>query len=124
MAPPLRGINRLIKAFGYSIKGLRAGWQHEEAFRQEAMLTAVMLPLAFWVGRGPLDYAVLIGSLFIVLITELLNSGVEALTDRVSEEPHELSGRAKDLAAAAVFLSLVMMAVVWTFVGYARFAGS
>ncbi|MGE4617963.1 MAG: diacylglycerol kinase [Gammaproteobacteria bacterium] len=106
------------------MKGLRAGWQHEEAFRQEAMLTAVMLPLAFWVGRGPLDYAVLIGSLFIVLITELLNSGVEALTDRVSEEPHELSGRAKDLAAAAVFLSLVMMAVVWTFVGYARFAGS
>jgi diacylglycerol kinase (ATP) len=123
MANSVRGVDRLIKAFGYSIKGLRAGWRHEEAFRQELLLTAVMLPLAFWVGRGPFDYAVLIGSLFIVLITELFNSSIEALTNRVSEEQHELSGRAKDLAAAAVFLSLIMTAVIWVLVGYARFTG-
>ena len=104
------------------MKGLGAGWRHEEAFRQEVMLTVVMLPCAFWIGRDPLDYAILIGALLIVLITELVNSGIEALTDRIGEERHELSGRAKDLASAAVFLSLVLVVVVWACVAYARFA--
>ena len=122
MTNSARGINRLIKAFGYSMKGLGAGWRHEEAFRQEVMLTVVMLPCAFWIGRDPLDYAILIGALLIVLITELVNSGIEALTDRIGEERHELSGRAKDLASAAVFLSLVLVVVVWACVAYARFA--
>jgi diacylglycerol kinase (ATP) len=122
MTDPPRGINRLIKAFGYSLKGLGAGWRHEEAFRLEVAFAAVMLPLALWVGRDPLDYAILVGTLFIVLITELVNSSIEALTDRIGEERHELSGRAKDLAAAAVFLSLAMTIVVWSCVAYARFA--
>ena len=116
------GLTRLIRALGYSLKGLRAGWRHEEAFRQEVVLAALLLPLVFWIGRNPIDYAILISTLFIVLITELMNSGIEALTDRIGEERHELSGRAKDLASAAVFLALVLMIVVWVCVAYARFA--
>ena len=123
MANSARGLTRLFNAMGYSAKGLRAAWQHEEAFRQEALLGVVLMPLAFWVGGGPLDYALLIGSYLIVLITELLNSGIEALTDRIGVERHELSGRAKDLASAAVFLSLVLLAVIWGGVTYARFVG-
>ena len=121
MANSARGVTRLIKACGYSFKGLRAGWQHEEAFREEVILALLLLPLAFWVGRDALDYAVLIATLVLVLITEILNSAIEALTDRVSEEHHELSGRAKDLGSAAVFLALALVVVVWGCVAYARF---
>lgn len=121
MASKTRGLQRLINATSYSIAGLRAAWHHEAAFRQEAALLVALLPAAFWLGRGPLDYALLIGSCLVVLVTELLNSAVEALTDRVSEDPHELSGRAKDLGSAAVFVSLVLVGVVWAGVAAARF---
>ena len=121
MANSARGLTRLLNAMGYSAKGLRAAWHHEEAFRQETLLGAVLIPLAFWVGRGSLDYTLLIGAYLIVLITELLNSSIEALTDRIGVERHELSGRAKDLASAAVFLSLVLLAVIWGGIAYARF---
>lgn len=123
MANSVRGIERLVKAFGYSLKGLRAGWQHEEAFRLEVTAAVILTPFAFVLGRGALDYALLIASLLVLIITELLNSSIEALTDRVSEERHELSGRAKDLACAAVFLAIVLVVVVWGGVAVARFAG-
>ncbi|MGB1881835.1 MAG: diacylglycerol kinase [Gammaproteobacteria bacterium] len=117
------GLERLRKAFGYSMKGLLAGWRHEEAFRQELILTVVLLPLTFVIGSNFLEYAILLATLLLVLITELFNSAIEALTDRVGTEHHELSGRAKDLSSAAVFLALVLLAVVWGAVAWARFAG-
>jgi len=121
VAGKVTGLRRLVNATGYSLAGLRAAWRYEAAFRQETMLLVVLLPAAFWLGRGPLDYALLIGSCLVVLVTELLNSAVEALTDRVSEDHHELSGRAKDLGSAAVFVSLVLVGVVWAGVAAARF---
>ena len=121
MASKVTGLQRLIDATGYSLAGLRAAWRHEAAFRQETALLVVLLPAAFWLGRGPLDYALLVGSCLVVLVAELLNSAIEALTDRVGEERHELSGRAKDLGSAAVFVSLVLVGVVWAGVAAARF---
>ena len=122
MAGTGHGVGRLIKAFGYSMQGLRAGWRHEPAFRQAALLCATLFPCTFWLGRGPLDYAVLIASLVLVLITELFNSAIEALTDRVGTEHHELSGRAKDLSSAAVLLALLLLAIVWATMAWVRFA--
>ncbi len=122
MANSARGLERLVRAFGYSMKGFAAGWRHEEAFRQEVLLSLALLPLTFWVGRGPLDYLLLVTSLALLLITELFNSAIEALTDRVGVEHHELSGRAKDLASAAVFLALVLVALVWGTIAWLRFA--
>jgi len=122
MAGTGRGIGRIIKAFGYSMQGLRAGWQYEPAFRQAVLLCATLFPCAFWLGREPLDYAMLIASLVLVLVTELFNSAIEALTDRVGTEYHELSGRAKDLSSAAVLLALLLLAMIWGAVAWVRFA--
>ena len=107
------GLDRVVRATGYSMAGLTAAYRGESAFRQEFWLAAVLLPLAFWVGRGWVEVALLIGSLTLVLIVELLNSGIEAAIDRVSFEIHDLSKRAKDLASAAVLLSLVLCAGIW-----------
>ncbi len=107
------GIDRVIHATGYSLAGLSTAYRGESAFRQEVWLALLMAPLAFWIGRGWVETALLIGSLLLVLIVELLNSGIEAAIDRVSLELHELSKRAKDLASAAVFLSLLLCAGIW-----------
>jgi len=107
------GLDRVIRATGYSMAGLTAAYRGESAFRQEFWLAALMFPLAFWLGRGWVEVALLAGSLMLVLIVELLNSGIEAAIDRVSFELHDLSKRAKDLASAAVFLSLVLCAGIW-----------
>lgn len=121
MAGTTRGLRRLLDATGYSIAGLKAAWRHEAAFRQEVVLALLLLPAALWLGRSPLEYALLVGSLLVLLITELLNSAVEALTDRVGHERHELSGRAKDLGSAAVLVALSLVAVCWLGVGAERF---
>ncbi len=121
MASDVKGLERIWRAFGYSLAGFRAAWRHEAAFRQELALSVVLLPVAFWLARNWLDLALLIGSCVLVLIVELLNSAIEALTDRVGIERHELSGRAKDLGSAAVLLSLVLMAGVWAGVAALRF---
>ncbi|KZN12438.1 diacylglycerol kinase [Marinomonas sp. TW1] len=114
MAKPGKvGLNRVISAAKYSYQGLRAQWQHEAAFRQEACLFLVSLPFALWLGDSGLERAVLIFSVGVVLIVETLNSSVEAIVDRISHEHHELSGRAKDLGSAAVMLALILAAVVW-----------
>ncbi|MEO8805581.1 MAG: diacylglycerol kinase [Burkholderiaceae bacterium] len=107
------GLDRVIRATGYSMAGLTAAYRGESAFRQEFWLAALMFPLAFWLGRGWVEIALLAGSLMLVLIVELLNSGIEAAIDRVSFELHDLSKRAKDLASAAVFLSVLLCAGIW-----------
>ena len=116
------GLDRVLRATGYSIVGLSAAYRGESAFRQEFWLAALMFPLAFWLGRGWTEVALLVGSLMLVLIVELLNSGIEAAIDRVSFELHDLSKRAKDLASAAVFLSLVLCAGIWASALWQRFA--
>lgn len=113
MASERTGIARLLKAAGYSLAGLRAAWRHEAAFRQECALCALLVPLALWIGRSGLEYVVLLGPLPIVLCVELLNSALEALTDRVGTDHHELAGRAKDLGSAAVFVSLLLLVLCW-----------
>ncbi len=119
--PGATGLTRIINAFGYSMKGFRAAIQHESAFRQEAMLFIVLFPAAFWLGRNWLEYVLLTGCLFIVLIVELLNSAIEAVVDRLGDEYHELAGRAKDMGSAAVFVALIFVLLVWGFVIYDRF---
>lgn len=107
------GIGRVINAFFYSLTGLRSAWQHEAAFRQEAVIAIVLLPVAFWLGSTVIERILLVGCLFVVLITELLNSAIEAIVDRVGTEHHELSGQSKDMASAAVLFSLLLAAFVW-----------
>jgi diacylglycerol kinase (ATP) len=121
MASEVTGLKRIRNALFYSLAGFRAAWRHEAAFRQEAMLTIVLLPAAWWLASAPLELALLLGSCLLVLIVELLNSALEALTDRVGLERHELSGRTKDLGSAAVLLSLVLAGCVWGGVAAARF---
>jgi diacylglycerol kinase (ATP) len=107
------GLDRILHAAGYSWDGLRAAYRGESAFRQETWLTIVGVPLAFWIGHDWVQVALLAGSLILVLIVELLNSAVEAVVDRVSFELHDLSKRAKDIASAAVLLSLVLAGGIW-----------
>ena len=116
------GIDRVIRATGYSFSGLAAAYRGESAFRQEFWLAAVLLPLAPWVGHGWVETALLMSSVLLVLIVELLNSGIEAAIDRVSLELHDLSKRAKDFASAAVFLSLVLCGGVWLTALWQRFS--
>ena len=119
----VRGLARILKAFGFSMAGFRECFRHEEAFRQEAYVLAVLLPVGLWLGEGPIERALLVGSLLIVPIVELLNSAVEANVDRVGLERHELSRRAKDIASAAVFLSICLAVVVWGLVLVPRWWG-
>lgn len=122
--PGNTGLRRIVNATFFSMAGLRAAWLHESAFRQETLLCAVLIPTAFWLGQTAVERSLLIGSCLLVLIVELLNSGVEAVVDRVGEEQHRLSGRAKDLGSAAVFVSLALVLVVWGLIAWARFGPS
>jgi diacylglycerol kinase (ATP) len=110
------GLRRLVNATRYSIAGLAAAARHEDAFRQELLLAAVLVPLGLWLGRTGIERALLVGSMLLVLVVELLNSAVEATVDRVSLEDHSLAKRAKDLGSAAVMLSLATLAAVWLLV--------
>lgn len=107
------GINRVIKASQFSWQGLKAAFKNEAAFRQEVILAIIFIPLAYYLGQTGSERALLISVIVLVLIVELLNSGIEAIVDRVSTEHHELSGRAKDIGSAAVLLSLINAAIVW-----------
>ncbi|RLB68838.1 MAG: diacylglycerol kinase [Deltaproteobacteria bacterium] len=104
---------RLWRATGFSLKGLQAAFKHEQAFRQEVYVLVLVVPLGLWLGAGALEKVLLIGSWLIVMIAELLNSAVEAVVDRIGSEPHELSGRAKDIASAAVMVALVLAGLTW-----------
>ncbi len=111
-----RGLRRIFNAFDCSMEGFRKCFKYEEAFRQEVFASFAVVPLGFWLGDGGVERALLVGSWLIVLIVELLNSSVEAVVDRVGTEHHKLSGRAKDIASAAVFMSIVFTAAVWALV--------
>lgn len=115
------GLNRILHAGGYSVQGLRAGWG-ETAFRQEAIMAIVLVPLAFWLGQNWLETALLAGSVMLVMIVELLNTCIESAIDRIGPEWHDLSKRAKDMGSAAVLLSLVFCAGVWLGAIWHRFA--
>ena len=104
---------RVIRAAGYSMKGLESAYLNEAAFRQEVWLAIILIPLAFWFGNGAIEKILLLGSIFIVLIAELLNCAVESVVDRIGSEYHELSGRAKDIGSAAVFMAMVLFAITW-----------
>ncbi|HET9643504.1 MAG TPA: diacylglycerol kinase [Burkholderiaceae bacterium] len=107
------GVDRVRRALGYSLQGLRDAYRGESAFRQESWLAIFLIPSAFWLGRTWVEVALLAGSVMLVMIVELLNSSIEAVVDRVSYELHDLSKRAKDFASGAVFLSLVTCASIW-----------
>lgn len=107
------GVRRLINAFGYSMDGFKAAYQHEDAFRQEVWLSLVLIPLAFYLEAEALHRILMVGSVLLVMIVELLNSAVEAVVDRVSIERHALAKRAKDIGSAAVLLALINLGVVW-----------
>ncbi len=111
-----KGLKRVYNAFFYSMSGFKACFRHEEAFRQEVFVLLPCIPLGLWLGDGGVEKALLVGSLLIVPIVELLNSAIETNVDRIGTERHELSGRAKDIASAAVFMSIVLAVVVWTLV--------
>jgi diacylglycerol kinase (ATP) len=112
----LAGLPRLRAAFVNSMKGFRAAWLGEEAFRQEVYLLAVALPLGLWLGKTGLEKALLVGSVLLILIVELLNTGIEIVVDRIGFERHEFSGRAKDVGSAAVLVSLALAGAVWLLV--------
>ncbi len=107
------GIRRLINAFGYSLAGFCAAFKHEDAFRQEVLLALVLIPLAFYLGKNPVEWALMIGSVLLVLIDELLNSAIEAAVDHTSLDRHPLAKQAKDIGSAAVFIALMIAAAVW-----------
>lgn len=111
-----QGLSRLVKATAYSWAGLRAVWRHEAAFRLEILLTVIACPLGIWLGRNGVERALLVGSVFLVLIVELVNSALEAVVDRYGKEFNELAGRAKDIGSAAVLLSLINVVLVWLLV--------
>jgi len=117
MAKPGKvGFSRIIAAAGYSFAGLKAAWIHEEAFRQELLLAIIGVPLAFWLANNRYELLWLLLPLFILVMTELVNSAIETVVDRISDEHHELSGRAKDIASAIVFVALIFLVVVWLIV--------
>lgn len=107
------GLKRVWNAFFYSLEGFRAAWKHEDAFRQETLLALVLIPLALFFGHSALGRALMIASLFLVLIVELINSAIEATVDRISLENHRLAKRAKDIGSAAVLIALLNVLVVW-----------
>ncbi len=107
------GLKRIVNSVGFSIKGIRAALKHEAAFRQEMAVAVIAIPASFWVSENNLERIAMITVTLMVLVVELLNSAVESVVDRISDENHELSGRAKDMGSAAVFLSLVAWWVVW-----------
>ncbi len=109
-------LGRIVRAAGYSLSGLRAAFRKEAAFRQEVVVFALLAPLGLWLGRNGVERALLVGSLFQVLIVELLNSAVETTVDRVGRKWHKLAGRAKDMGSAAVALALLLAALTWVLV--------
>lgn len=120
--PGKTGLTRVIHATRYSWQGLKAAFIHEAAFRQELLLTIILVPVAFWFTADAVKLSLLIGSLLLLLIVELINSAIEAVVDRFGHEHHELSGRAKDIGSAAVFIALVNAGVIWTVIVFEQFA--
>ncbi|OOZ37219.1 diacylglycerol kinase [Solemya elarraichensis gill symbiont] len=107
MKPGNTGLTRIIKATGYSIKGIKAAYKHEAAFRQEVAASLALIPLALYLGETGVERALLLGSWLLVPLVELINSSIEAVVDRIGSEHHKLSGRAKDIGSASVALAII-----------------
>jgi len=107
------GLSRLLKAFGNTGKGLMGCWREEAAFRQECVLAVILIPAGIWLGHTGVERAMLVAPILLVLVVELLNSAIEATIDRIGAERHALSGLAKDLGSAAVFLAFLMLGISW-----------
>ena len=118
----LTGLARIQAAFFNSLKGYKATWETEEAFRQEVYLCVVLVPLGLWLGQTGIEKALLVGSVLLVWIVELLNTGIEVVVDRISFERHELSGKAKDIGSAAVLTSLILTGLTWALVLWPHYA--
>jgi diacylglycerol kinase (ATP) len=116
-------LGHIVNAFVYSFAGLKAAWKNELAFRGESAVIAGMIPIGIWLGRTAVEQVLLIGSCLMILVTELLNSAVEAVVDRIGTERHDLSKRAKDLGSAAALISMIAAAIVWAVIAYERFLG-
>lgn len=110
---PIGVVRRLIRALGFSLDGLKAAWRSEWAFRVDVAMFLVFAPLAVWLGRTGVERALLIGSLFLVLVAELINSGIEAVVDRIGPDRHEFSKKAKDVGSAIVLIALLNAGTVW-----------
>lgn len=121
--PGNTGLRRVVNATFFSLAGLKTAWQSEAAFRQECLLAAVLIPAGLWLGQNAVQRALLVGSCLLVLIVELLNTAVEYVVDRVGMDHHRLSGQAKDVGSAAVFVSLALTLIVWVLIGWERFGG-
>jgi diacylglycerol kinase (ATP) len=120
--PGKTGLVRLSDAAGYSLKGIGAAWRNEAAFRQEVAVFIVLMPLSFFVARSIEQWLLLTMPLLLLLIVELLNSAIENVVDRIGHEPHDLSGRAKDMGSAAVLLCLLLIAMCWLTIAWKNFA--
>jgi diacylglycerol kinase (ATP) len=107
------GLTRVVRAFGYSLQGLRYAWREEAAFRQELCLAVAVVPIGIYLGRSGIERALLVWPMLQILLVELLNSAVEAVVDRGGLERHPLAGMAKDMGSAAVLLSFGMLGTVW-----------
>ena len=114
--PKLSGIRRLFLAFYNSWKGFKGAFRFEAAFRQEVALAVVLIPLGIYLGKTGVERALLVGAVLMVLIVELLNTGIETVVDRIGLERHELSGLAKDVGSSAVLLSFALLSVIWGFI--------
>lgn len=121
MASETKGFTRVIKAAGYSLKGLKAAWINEAAFRQEAVAAIIAIIIAFYLDVSQMERILLIGSVVLVAIVELINSAIEAVVDRVGTEHHELSGRAKDIGSAAVFVTIGLALFIWATILWSRY---
>ncbi len=122
--PGRKGLSRLIAATNYSMRGLRAAWQHEEGFRQESLLMLPLMPLAAWLAADLSQFLLMFTACALVLLAELLNSALEAVVDRIGPEHHPLSGQAKDIGSAAVFVCLMLFLVIWGSILWQRFGAA
>ena len=115
------GLKRIISASKHSTLGFKFAWINEAAFRQEAVAFCILFPAAFWLGSSLVEIILLVSTCFFVLITEILNSAIEAVVDRIGTERHPLAGSAKDLGSAAVFTSIALLIFTWAMIAYDRF---
>jgi diacylglycerol kinase (ATP) len=116
-------LRHIVNALIWSSAGVKMAWQNELAFRVETITVIIMMPVGIWLGRSAAERALLIASCLMILITELLNSAIEAAVDRIGKERHELSGRAKDMGSAAAFVSMLTAVIVWGLIAFDRFWG-
>ena len=119
--PGLTGIARIIAATRNSCRGIRDAWRYESAFRQDSIISVLLLLLSFWLAQTVVEWLLLIIPLFLLLIVEILNSAIENTVDRIGEERNILSGRAKDMASSAVMFCLILIAVIWLSIAWSRF---